>query len=93
MPARTFRVRAGAANRDYLRVVRAAEMAAWNSASPSDATLLRAEKIERKSRAEEFAFNVILALALAGVVWGLAGSAPLTSGLQSFVSLVRQLVG
>jgi hypothetical protein len=85
-PARRFRVRAGAVDRDYLRAARAAEMAAWHAASPSDPGRLHAE---RKSRTEEFVFSSILTLALAGVIWGLADSAP----LQTFVSFVRQLIG
>jgi len=91
--ARTFRVRVGAENRDYRRAIRAAEMTAWNAAPPFDASLLRTEKTERRSRAEELAFNVILALALAGVIWGLADSALLANGLQRVVSLMREWVG
>jgi hypothetical protein len=85
-PARRFRVRAGAVDRDYLLAARAAEMAAWHAASPSDTGRLHAE---RNSRTEEFVFSSILTLALAGVIWGLADSAP----LQTFVSFVRQLIG
>lgn len=91
--ARTFRVRVGAEDRNYRRAVRTAEMTAWNAAPPSDARLLRAEKTKRRSRAEELAFNLILALAFAGVIWGLADSASLANGLQSVVSFMREWIG
>jgi hypothetical protein len=89
-PARSFRVRAGAVDREYLRAARAAEMAAWHAASPSDPGPSHSE---RKSRTEEFVFRLIFTLALAGVIWGLVESESLENGLQQFVSFVRQLMG
>lgn len=93
-PARTFRVRAAAANREYHRAVRAAEMVAWNAASPSDTTLFRAAVAAAQfSRTEKLAFNVIFILALVGIVWGLADSVRFVDGWQQFVALVRHLIG
>jgi hypothetical protein len=54
---------------------------------------LRNGKAASASRTEAFAFRLILALALGGVILGLAGLPPLASGLQSLVAFVCQWVG
>jgi hypothetical protein len=81
------------ATREYRRSLRAAEMAAWEAATPSTDASLKAQTASTASPAEERMFTLLLVLSLAGVVWGLSESARFVEIWQQFVALVRQVIG
>lgn len=85
----------GTATREYRRTVRAAELAAWEAATPSASAQLRAAATEaaRTSPAEQRVFALLMVLAFAGIAWGLADTYRFVERWPHFVAFVRQLLG
>lgn len=92
-PVRALRVRLAPGEHKHQITSHAAGIIPGNVLLPVDSNSPQNRSTTGASRWEEFIFQVILALALFGVIQGLAGLKPLAGGLNSFVSLVRHWVG
>lgn len=87
-----YRTLTPAATREQRRALRAAEQAAWEAASPATELRAQAARAAEDSPAEKFLFSVLLALAAAGVAWGLLTSLHLVERWPAFAAGVRHLL-
>lgn len=80
--------------KEYRRAARAAELAVWEATIPSETAMLRAHVADaaQDSATEKWAFRLIAALALTGILWGLVTSFELVEQWPTFVATIRQLI-
>lgn len=79
--------------RELRRAARAAELAAWEAATPNAQLRAHAHAAVQDTPAEKRAFALLAILAGAGILWGAASMFQLVERWPAFVATMRQLAG